>query len=91
MVFVMSYRIMVLMTLIFCTSCDKVSVPSLKQSCNADKIAIGIDEYQVLEICGKPSTINVTDNSQQWIYRGNGTYVYIEDGKVTSKQWKRAL
>ena len=85
----MSYRIMVLMTLIFCTSCD--IVPGLGQSCDADKISIGMDEKQVIATCGKPSRINASNYSQQWIYRANQTYIYLENGKVTSKQWQRFL
>lgn len=60
-----------------------------RQKERASKIYIGDSDDKVTQLLGKPTKKNrtVTGNavSEQWVY-GNGRYVYIEDGIVTSWQ-----
>ncbi len=53
------------------------------------KISIGMTKEMVIDSWGKPSDINTTITEygvhEQWVY-GSGSYVYFEDGIVTTIQ-----
>lgn len=54
------------------------------------KIFIGMTKQQVIESWGKPDDINRTVGRwgvhEQWVYGNYGTYLYFEDGILTSWQ-----
>lgn len=52
----------------------------------AHKIAVGMPEDLLIKSWGNPEKRNVSSHgSDQWVYR-LGTYVYVENGKVSSWQ-----
>lgn len=54
------------------------------------KIWIGMDTDQLEAVMGKPQSKNITQNArfthEQWVF-GDSTYVYVDDGKVSSWQF----
>lgn len=61
--------------------------------CDHAKIAIGMSADEVIAACGNPTEINsdqtFSSTSSQWVYSVWGrSYVYFNNGHVSTVQWK---
>ena len=64
---------------------------SAQAICTHADISIGMERHQLIESCGMPATLNISNSvgvfHEQFVYGGpNSLYVYTENGRVSSWQ-----
>ncbi len=65
-------------------ACSLLPLPT----CDVSKLTESMTSIEVEGACGKPSHINASTYSEQWVFGGDN-YIYIRHGKFSSAQWKR--